>query len=78
MAGRLWKSSPAMAAATFLVFPVAVIPLIRNWNDDESDIKVPFFLALASVAYTVYSLMSYAGMQQEEQDALLSVARLFA
>lgn len=51
MAARIWKSSPGLAAVSFFVFPVALIPLIQNWGDEETDIKVPFFLVLASSMY---------------------------
>jgi 4-amino-4-deoxy-L-arabinose transferase-like glycosyltransferase len=75
---RIWKSSPPLAAVSFLVFPVAIVPLIQNWGDEETDIKVPFFLALASWAYTVYSLLSYVRAEPEEQEVFLAIARMFA
>ena len=78
MAARIWKSSPILAIVSFLFLPAAVIPLIQNWGDEESDIKVPFFLALASSVYTVYSMMSFAKSAQEEQESFLSIVRLFA
>lgn len=78
MVARIWKSSPGLAAVSFFVFPVAIIPLIQNWGDEETDIKVPFFLALASSMYTMYSLMSFARAQPEEQESLLAVVRMLA
>ena len=78
MAARIWKSSPGLAAVSFFVFPVAIIPLIQNWGDEETDIKVPFFLVLASSMYTMYSLMSFARRAAEEQESFLLVARMFA
>ena len=78
MAARIWKSSPGLAAVSFIFFPAAIIPLIQNWGDEETDIKVPFFLVLASSAYTIYSLMSFARQAAEEQESFLMVARMFA
>jgi len=78
MVARIWKSSPALAAVSFLVFPVAIIPLVQNWGDEETDIKVPFFLALASWGYTIYSFLSFVRPDTEEQEALLAIARMLA
>ena len=39
MAARIWKSSPILAIVSFLFLPAAIIPLIQNWGDEESDIK---------------------------------------
>lgn len=78
MATRIWKTSPALATVSFFVLPVAIIPLIQNWGDEETDIRLPFFLALGSAAYTMYSILSFARDMQEEKEALLSVVRMLA
>ena len=78
MASRIWKSSPGLAVASFFILPIAIIPLLQNWGDEETDIKVPFFLALAGTIYNIYSLMSLSKELQEQQQSFLSLACLFA
>ena len=49
---------------------------MQNWGDEENDIRLPFFLTLATACYSVYSIMSYVG--HDEQDTLLQVLQSVA
>jgi len=69
---RIWKSSPVLAIVTFLFFPAAIVSLIQNWGDEETDIRWPFFLSLILYAWLVYAAMKMIG--DEELDAALSFA----
>lgn len=51
---KSFRSSPILALAMFIFWPVALIVLIRNWGDEESDIRTPFFLALLAGGMGVY------------------------
>ena len=73
---KIWRVNAVLAIASFFIFPVAIIPLVQNWGDEENDIRVPFFLALACAAYSTYSFMSYFG--PEEREGLLQVLQGFA
>lgn len=48
------RSSPLLAVMTFLFWPVALVALVQNWGEDESDIRVPFFLALLASGLAFY------------------------
>lgn len=40
---RIWKISIIGAILTFLFWPVSIYFLVTFWNDEESNIKAPFF-----------------------------------
>ncbi|MCX7557514.1 hypothetical protein OS187_11940 [Xanthomonadaceae bacterium JHOS43] len=47
MCVKIWRRSPLLSIGTFLFSPLAIVSLIVCWGDEESDIRVPFFLSLA-------------------------------
>lgn len=50
MAIKVAKVSTGMAFATFFCWPIAVIPLITNWGNRDSDIRLQFLVtAVASI-----------------------------
>ncbi len=49
MVVKIWRSSPVLAVATFFVWPLSVISLVRNWGNSDTDIRIPFFLSLVTV-----------------------------
>jgi hypothetical protein len=57
---------------------VLIFALFKYWGDEESDIKVPFFLFLASVTYMFYDMRQMAKGLQEEQETLLWALQLLA
>jgi hypothetical protein len=73
---RTWKSSILLAILSFLFWPLILVPLIKNWNDAESDIKVPFFLWVVVSAFMAW-LVARMSKAAEEQEALLGMMRLF-
>jgi hypothetical protein len=72
---RTWKSSVLLAVLSFLFWPLIIVALIKNWNDEESDIKVPFFLWIVVSLFMVW-FISRASKAAQEQEALLGVVRL--
>ena len=74
---RTWKSSILLAVLSFLFWPVIVVALIKNWNDEESDIKVPFFIWIVVSIFMVW-LISRMEKAAADQEALLGVMRLVA
>jgi hypothetical protein len=49
MAVKVGRSSVGMGVVTFLFWPIAIIPLITNWGQRDSDIRLQFFVvALAT------------------------------
>ena len=78
MCAKIAKSNSALALGSFFFLPLAIIPLLQNWGDEENDIKVPFFLTLASSVYTVYSMMSFVGDPEEVKESLLQLAQWVA
>ena len=50
MAIKVARVSTGMAVATFFCWPIAVIPLITNWGQRDSDIRLQFLItAVASI-----------------------------
>jgi hypothetical protein len=74
---RTWKSSVLLAILSLLFWPLIIVALIKNWNDEESDIKVPFFLWVGVSLFMVW-FISRASKAAEEQETLLGVMRLVA
>lgn len=71
---RIWKSSPLLAIVTFLFFPAAIISLVQNWGDEETDIRMPFFLCLVTWGWMVYMAVKMIGDGKGDAEALLSFA----
>ena len=40
---RIWKESTLLAIVSLFFWPALVYAVVKNWGDEESDIKVPFF-----------------------------------
>jgi hypothetical protein len=73
MIAKVWKQSIGLAILSFFFWPVLIYALFKNWGDEESDIKVPFFLFLASVTYMFYDMRQMARALKEDQESLLWV-----
>lgn len=55
MAIRINRVSTGMAVATFVCWPLAIIPLITNWGSRGSDIRLPFLVAALAGGMIMYS-----------------------
>lgn len=67
MALRIAKVSTGMAFASFVCWPIAVIPLITNWGQRDSDIRLQFLVtAVASIL-----LWNASGQIVEDHPSLL-------
>jgi hypothetical protein len=78
MVATIWKQSAPLALGSFFFWPIAIYALFHYWGDEESDIKVPFFLFMASAAFTWYEMMKMARSLAEDPEALLSIVQPFA
>lgn len=59
---RVWKKSPLLAILCFFFWPVTIIALFTNWGDEDSDIRIPFFLSVV-----VGGLMMFMAMRAVDQ-----------
>ena len=74
---KIWKGSVLLAILAFFFWPVVIVALIKNWGDEETDIKVPFFLWIGSVAIMVY-VIGKMEKAMREQEGLLSTLQMLA
>lgn len=44
MAARIGRRNPLLAAVSLLAWPVLAFAMLRYWNDEVSDIRVPFLV----------------------------------
>lgn len=58
MITRIWKANAGFAIASFLLWPVLLIAVVKLWGDKESDIKVPFAIWAASIGYVWWATAS--------------------
>lgn len=49
MAARIGRRNPWLAAVSLLAWPVLAFAMFRYWNDEVSDIRVPFLVFLPSL-----------------------------
>ena len=69
---RTSRSSMLLAILSFFFWPLLIVALVKNWNDEESDIKVPFFIYIAlMVLLAIYA--AKVGKSTEEQEALNAI-----
>ena len=53
---RIWRSSALLALASFFLWPVVLLALVRTWGDAERDIRIPvaaFGLALGCSIWAI-------------------------
>ena len=46
LVGSVWRISPGWAIVTLLFWPLAIVPMMNHWGDDELDVRKPFFATL--------------------------------
>ena len=59
---RIWKKSPLLAILCFFFWPATIVALFTNWGDEDSDIRIPFFLSVV-----VSGLMFFMAMRTVDQ-----------
>ncbi len=74
MVVRIWRRSPLLAILSFLFWPASIIALILYWGDEDSDIRVPFFLSLVATALLAFMAMRTVDAGINEMAAMLSDA----
>lgn len=57
---KVARVSTGMAILTFLFWPAAIFHLISHWADDESDIKIPYLIAVIASGMAIYSVFQAA------------------
>ena len=53
---RIWKRSVALALASLVLWPIVLLALVRYWDDEECDIRLPLATFLGSSSLTSYLL----------------------
>ncbi len=71
---RIFKSSVLLGVLSLFFFPATIVALVRNWNDPDTDIKVPFFFSVLLGGFLFYTAFSTALSVYDEQVMLLSDA----
>ena len=46
---RIGKHNTLLAVACFFFMPLVLLPVGLYWNDEESDIKIPFFVLVGVI-----------------------------
>lgn len=72
MVVRIWRRSPLLAILSFLFWPASIVALILYWGDEDSDIRVPFFLSLAATALLAFMAMRTVDTGINEMAYMLS------
>jgi hypothetical protein len=76
MAVKVGRSSVGMGVVTFLFWPVAIVPLITNWGQRGSDIRLQFLVTVLATGLLWKNLIEVAAdterMLAEDQIALVS------
>ena len=78
MIRRIWKGSALLAIASVAFFPALLIALVVYWNDEESDIKIPFIVFFGSGFLTTYLLNRRQEELQKIIDSMLWVGQFVA
>lgn len=66
MCVKIWRRSPLLAIGAFLFWPLSIVALILYWGDEDSDIRVPFFLSLVLTALVGFMAMRTVNQGMEE------------
>jgi hypothetical protein len=53
MVVKIARGSGLMAVLTFFFWPLALVSLVRNWGNPDTDIRIPFFAAVATLLMMV-------------------------
>jgi hypothetical protein len=80
MVVKIARGSGLMALATFFIWPLAIISLIKNWGDPDTDIRIPFFAAVVALVLSVFmvgrgvdnAIIDMAPYFSEEELALIA------
>lgn len=59
---KIARSSGILAVLTFFFWPLALVSLVRNWGDPDTDIRIPFFATVAALVLSV--VMANRGVDQ--------------
>lgn len=70
MAIKVGRGSTGMGILTFLCWPIAVIPLITNWGQRDSDIRLQFLVTVIATALLWNAAMDAALEQQRFEQEL--------
>lgn len=51
---KISRGSGLLAIATFFIWPLAIVSLVRNWGDKDTDIRIPFFACVLALGLSVF------------------------
>lgn len=72
MVVRIWRRSPLLAILSLLFWPASIVALIIYWGDEDSDIRVPFFLSFAATLLLSFMAMRTVDAGINEMAYMLS------
>ena len=72
---KVWRKNALLAIGALFFWPVLIYALFAYWGDEESDIKVPFFLFVGLIV-VVFWIASK--VEKVEQETLLRGMQLLA
>ncbi len=58
---KIWPNNALLSILTFFFWPIATIPLVQYWNDEQNSIKIPYLIMVlvsAFIGYQYYQLIS--------------------
>jgi hypothetical protein len=51
---KIARGSAVMAILTFFIWPLALVSLVRNWGNPDTDIRIPFFATVLALGLSVF------------------------
>jgi hypothetical protein len=57
---KIARGSVVLAVLTFVFWPLALLSLLRNWRDPQTDIRIPFFAAVAALGMSLFMVQRSA------------------
>lgn len=72
MVVKIARDSVPLAVLTFFFWPAAIIPLVRNWGQPGSDIRIPFFMSLLAAGLAVHMANRAVGQAVDEAAIYMS------
>jgi hypothetical protein len=82
MCVKIARGSLVLALLTFFLWPLALLSLIRNWGNPQTDIRIPFFAAVVALGMSVFMIERVADPQvvdaapRSNEDTLSALAQV--
>lgn len=66
LVASVWRISPSWAVATLLCWPLAAVPMVSHWDDEDHDLRKPYFATL--FVGLVWAWLFYASLTGMAED----------